>query len=413
MAENSMPDAEIILQILLSVGIIVIAAKYLGTTAKKIGLPQVVGEIVAGLLLKFLPFFRCYGAADANIVFREANQFISYMADIGVILIMFSAGLGTNLHSLIKSGFKSTVIAACGVLFPLAAGTAMALGFHCSGGLTQAEFFESVFIGTILTATSVSITVAALQEFGKLRTEIGQTIVSAAIIDDIIGIVVLTIVIGVCTGSGGYLEILVKTAAFFAAAIITGYVIYRIFKWYDRRHPHSRRIPIYGLGVALIFGFCAEKFFGIADITGAYIAGVVFCSLNDAEYMERKIDVNSYMFFSPVFFANIGLKTSLGGMDAAMLLFAAAFVLVGCVSKIAGCGIASRALGYNWRQSLQVGCGMMVRGEVALIVTQKGLSVGLIGPEYFAPVILLIIVSSTAVPVLLKRLFRSESAVPA
>jgi Kef-type K+ transport system membrane component KefB len=285
-------------------------------------------------------------------------------------------------------------------------GAVMALCFWGFDGFGTAKFYQAMFIGTILTATSVSISVATLKELGKIKTDVGQTIVSAAIIDDVIGIVVLTVVLGVSTGSGGYTSVILKTVLFFICAIVFGYIIFRVFRWYDTRHPHSRRIPIYGLGIAFIYAFAAEKFFGIADITGAYIAGVVFCSLTDAPYMEQKIDINSYMIFSPIFFASIGLKTDLSGMDMTLLWFAIAFVIVGCVSKIIGCSGVSRLLGFDWKDSYRIGLGMMVRGEVALIVAQKGLSVGMVDSKYFAPVILLIIVSSMVVPVLLGKAFK-------
>lgn len=409
MSVNSLPNGEIVLQIILSVGIIIIAAKYLGTLLKKIGFPQVAGQIIAGLLLHFIPFFRNYGGLDPNIVYQEANQFISYMAEIGVVMIMFSAGLGTNLKSLVKSGVKSTVIAACGVLVPLLTGTVMALCFWGWDGWGTRNFYQSMFIGTIMTATSVSISVATLKELGKIKSDIGQTIISAAIIDDVFGIIVLTVVLGVSSGTGGYISVILKTLLFFICAVVLGFILFKFFKWYDRRHPHSRRIPIYGLGVAFVFAYAAEKLFGIADITGAYIAGVVFCNLNDAHYMEQKIDINSYMIFSPIFFASIGLKTNLGGMDLSLLLFSVVFVIVGCVSKIIGCGGVSKLMGYSWKESVQVGVGMMVRGEVALIVAQKGLSVGLVDSKYFAAVILLIIVSSMIVPVLLKKAFQDKT----
>lgn len=409
--ENSVSNSEIILHILLSVGVIVIAAKFIGVTAKKIGIPQVVGMILAGLLLRFVPWFHNFGGVEKKVIYNEANKFITYMAEIGVILIMFSAGLSTNLKSLAKSGFKATIIACFGVFVPFLMGTIMALCFWGFDGFGTLNFFKSMFIGTILTATSVSITVAVLKELGKIKTDVGQTIVSAAIIDDVIGIIVLTIVLGVSSGNGGYLAIILKILAFFACAIIVGFLIYKFFLWYDKRHPHSRRIPIYALGVALIFAYAAEKFFGIADITGAYIAGIVLCSLSDASYMESKIDINSYMFFSPIFFASIGLKTNLSGMDISLLWFAIAFVIVGCVSKIIGCSGISKVLGFNGRESLQIGYGMMVRGEVALIVATKGLSVGLIESKYFTSVILLIIVSSVLVPILLKKSFSKEETI--
>ncbi len=407
--ENPVSNSQIVLQILLSVGIIVIFAKFLGTLAKKIGIPQVAGQIVAGLLLRFLPIFKNFGNDLPGTLFGETNQFISYMAEIGVILIMFSAGLGTNLKSLIKSGVKSTVIAFCGVMVPLAMGTILALCFWGFDGFGTLKFYKAMFIGTILTATSVSISVATLKELGKIKSEIGQTIVSAAIIDDVFGIIALTVVIGISTGSGGIGIILLKTVLFFVFAIIAGFLVYKFFKWYDKRHPHSRRIPIYALGIALLYSYIAERFFGIADITGAYIAGVVFCNLSDAGYMESKIDINSYMFFSPIFFASIGLKTDLSGMNLNLLWFSLAFVIVGCLSKIIGCGGISKCLGYSWKESYQVGLGMMVRGEVALIVAQKGLSVGMVDSIYFTPVILLIIVSSMVVPVLMKNAFKEKN----
>ncbi|MCR5766463.1 MAG: cation:proton antiporter [Treponema sp.] len=405
---NTLPNTDILLQILLSMGLIVIVAKYFGILARKIGIPEVAGMIVEGLILRFLPWFRNFGGQDPNLIYNETNQFISYMSEIGVILIMFSAGLSTNLKSLIKSGVKSTIIAAFGVITPLLMGTIMACCFWGFNKFGSLEFFKCVFIGTILTATSVSITVAVLKEFGKIKTDVGQTIISAAIIDDVFGIIVLTIVLGVSSGSGGYFMVILKTLLFFLCAFVAGFVIYKLFQWYDNRHPRSHRIPIYALGVALIFAFCAEKFFGIADITGAYIAGIVLCNLHDASYMESKIDINSYMFFSPIFFASIGLKTDLSGMTLEILLFAIAFVIVGCISKIIGCGGISKALGFSWKESYQIGLGMMVRGEVALIVATKGLSSGLIDSQYFTAVILLIITSSMLVPILLKKAFAEK-----
>jgi len=407
---NSLPNTEIILQILLSVGLIVIVAKYLGITARKIGIPEVAGMIVAGLLLRFIPWFHNFGGTEPNLVYAEANQFITYMSEIGVILIMFSAGLSTNLKSIIKSGGKAFLIACCGVLVPLVMGTIMSFFFFGFDGFGTPTFFKCMFVGTILTATSVSISVAVLKEFGKINSDIGQTIVSAAIIDDVIGIIVLTIVLGVSSGKGGYFMIILKTVLFFVFAIVVGFLMYKLFSWYDKRHPRSHRIPIYALGLALIFAFCAERFFGIADITGAYIAGIVLCSLKDASYMESKIDINSYMFFSPVFFASIGLKTDLSGMSTEILWFAIAFVIVGCISKIIGCGGVSKLLKYSWGESYQIGLGMMVRGEVALIVATKGLSTNLIDSKYFTAVILLIIVSSMLVPILLKRAFTRTAA---
>lgn len=154
--------------------------------------------------------------------------------------------------------------------------------------------------------------------------------------------------------------------------------------------------------------FVAERFFGIADITGAYLAGLILCSLKDAEYIESKMNVGDYLFFSPIFFASIGLKTSFGGLDKSFLLFCVGFVVVALVSKVAGCGLAAKIGGFSWGNSLKIGIGMMTRGEVALVVASKGLSAGLVDPIIFTAVIILILCSSILTPVILKILYNKD-----
>ncbi len=374
--------------------IIVIFAKLFGIIARKCKAPQVVGEILAGLLI---------GPSVLGLV--NLNDFLSYMAEIGVILLMFSAGLETNLHDLIKTGFKATLIACSGVFVPLVCGTVLYGCFYGFAAVGSPEFYSALFVGVILTATSVSITVQALREMGKLKGEIGTTILSAAIIDDVIGIIVLTVVIGLANGSTSAGSVCLKTALFFVFSIAVGFLIYKLFKIIDNRYPHTRRIPIMGLALCLAMAYIAEKYFGIADITGAYVAGIILCNIRDSEYIAEKMDINSYMLFGPIFFASIGLKTDIGDLNMSILVFALAFVLVGLVSKIIGCGLMAKACRYSWADSLKIGVGMMTRGEVALIVSQKGLSIGLISPVYFTAVILLIIVSSISTPIILKVLY--------
>ena len=257
-----------------------------------------------------------------------------------------------------------------------------------------------------MTATSVSITVATLQELGKLKSFLGTTIVSAAVIDDVIGIVVLTCVLGASGGSDTSLvEVLMDTILFFAAAIVIGLIIHKAMLWLDHRNPHTQRITIVSLAFCFAMAYIAEQYFGIADITGAYIAGIVLCSLEDASYIERRVDISSYTLFSPVFFASIGLKTDISGLTPTILLFSACFVIVALLTKIIGCGLAAKLCRFNWGDSLKVGVGMMTRGEVALIVAQKGLGAGVVDSVYFTAVILLIVVSSIVTPLALKGLF--------
>lgn len=374
--------------------IIVIFAKLFAIIARKCKAPQVVGEIIAGLLI---------GPSLLGIV--DLSPFLTQMAEIGVILLMFSAGLETNLHDLIKTGFKATLIACAGVFVPLIGGTLLYMGFYGFSAIGTPEFYSAIFIGVILTATSVSITVQALREMGKLKGTIGTTILSAAIIDDVIGIIVLTVVIGLNSGTSSASSVCIKTLLFFVFAIVVGIIIYKIFKLMDNRYPHTRRIPIMGLALCLAMAYVAEQYFGIADITGAYVAGIILCNIRDSEYIAEKMDINSYMLFGPIFFASIGLKTDISDLNMSILVFAAGFVVVGLLCKIIGCGLVARICKFSWADSLKIGVGMMTRGEVALIVSQKGLSVGLISPVYFTAVILLIITSSIATPIILKVLY--------
>lgn len=374
--------------------IIIIAAKICGICARKLKAPQVVGMIIAGLLI---------GPSVLGLV--EQTDFISQMAEIGVILLMFSAGLETDLKELVKTGPVATLIACAGVFIPLALGAVLYMMFYGWAAVGTEEFYKAVFIGCIMTATSVSITVQSLREMGHLKGRVGTTILSAAIIDDVIGIIVLTFVIGFKNPDSNPGKVILNTVLFFALAIVVGILTYKFFKKLDNRYPHTRRIPIASLAFCFALAYIAEKYFGIADITGAYVAGIVLCSIQDSHYIEEKVDINSYMLFGPVFFASIGLKTSIDGLDSSMVLFSIAFVVVALVGKIIGCGLMSRVCGFKGMDCLKIGVGMMTRGEVALIVAQKGLSVGLMSSQYFTAVILLIIISSISVPIILKVLY--------
>lgn len=377
--------------------IILIFAKLCGLLAGRLKAPQVVGEIIAGLLI---------GPSVLGLV--QQTELISGMAEIGVVLLMFFAGLQTSLRDLLRTGWKALLIACCGVFVPLAGGYllySLYYGF-APGGSDQ--FYSAVFTGVIMTATSVSITVASLQELGYLKSETGTTIMSAAIIDDVIGIIVLTFVIGMKDPTSKPSSVIISTVLFFVFAIVAGVIIYKLFKYLDKLYPHTRRIPILGLVLAFAMAYIAEKYFGIADITGAYVAGIVLCSIQDSDYIARKIDISSYMMFAPVFFASIGLKTSIEDMTPSLLLFCILFVIVALITKIIGCGAISKILGFTTKDSLKIGVGMMTRGEVALIVAQKGLEVGMIQSKYFTAVILLIMVSSITTPIILKLLYSQK-----
>lgn len=374
--------------------IIIVFAKVFGILARKCKAPMVVGEIIAGLII-----------GPCLLGWVQPTEFILQMAEIGVILLMFSAGLETNLKEMIKTGPKALLIACAGVAVPLLGGTIFYMCFYGFSAVGTPEFFKAVFIGTIMTATSVGITVEALREMGYLKGKIGTTILNAAIIDDIIGMIVLTVVIGFNDPESQPWMVVRNTVLFFCLALVGGYIAYKIFKKVDQRYPHTRRITIAGLALCLIMAYAAEHYFGIADITGAYVAGIILCNIRDSEYIARRLDINSYVMFGPIFFASIGLKTNIQNMDWSILLFSLGFVAVALLTKIIGCGLVSMACKIPPRHAIKVGVGMMTRGEVALIVAQKGMSVGLLDPVYFTSVILLIITSSILTPILLKLLY--------
>ena len=367
--------------------IIILSAKFFGLVARKCKAPQVVGEIIAGLLI---------GPCLLNLV--QISDSISIFAEIGVVMLMFTTGLGTNLKELIKAGPIATLIATVGVAVPLVGGTLLYGAFYGFAAVGSPEFYRALFIGTIMTATSVSITVATLQELGHLKSFLGTTIVSAAVIDDVIGIVVLTCVLGASSGTGtGLGKVLFNTLLFFATALGVGLVVHYAMKWLDQRNPHTQRITI----VSMAFCFAM-----------AYIAGIVLCTMDDAPYVERRVDISNYVIFAPIFFASIGLKTDISGLTPEILLFCVCFVVVALITKIIGCGLAAKICRFNWDDSLKVGVGMMTRGEVALIVAQKGLAIGVVDPVYFTAVILLIVVSSVATPLALKAMFTKRPPVP-
>lgn len=382
----------------LHLAIILLSTKVFGLITRKFQMPQVVGALLAGLIL---------GPTVLDII--HETEFLAKMAELGVILLMFTAGMETDVSELKKSGKASLVIAIVGVVVPLLGGFIVTGAF--AGTLTEAttvEVLQNVFIGVILTATSVSITVETLREMGKLKTKSGTAILGAAIIDDVLGIIILTIVISFKDSSVSIVDILIRIGLFFVFSAVSGVVFYQGFKYMTKKYGRKRRIPIYSFILCLLLSYAAEEFFGIADITGAYLAGVIISSLKSNEYVAEKVEVTSYMLFSPIFFASIGIKTEITSMTPEIILFSVAILVVAILSKIVGCGIGAKVMGFSKEESFRIGVGMVSRGEVALIVANKGAAVGLIKEEYFAPIIIVVLVTTLITPILLKLVYRDK-----
>lgn len=384
--------------IFLELAIILLTTKLFGIVSKKLGLPQVVGSLIAGLLI-----------GPCVLGWVNPSETLKIIAEMGVILIMFSAGLETDTKELKNTGLASFLVASAGVILPLICGFLIAAGFYGGfSGMDTVKVLKCIFIGVIMTATSVSITVETLREMGKLQTKAGTVILSAAIIDDVIGIILLSIIIGVGNPEVKPWVAVVKTVVFFVLAIGVGIGIHFLFKWLDKKFPHTRRLPILGLVVCFLYAYCAEKFFGVADITGAYLAGIMMSGLKDTAYIDRKIEINAYMLFGPVFFASIGINATFAGFNANTVWFTLAFVVVAIVTKMLGCFGMAKLAKYPLRDSLVIGVGMIARGEVCLIVLQKGIAAGFVTSEYLAMGVMLVIVSSFLAPILLKLLYRKD-----
>lgn len=381
----------------LDLAIILVAAKLFGLTFRKLHLPQVVGILVAGVVI---------GPNVLGLV--QESDFLVKMAEVGVILLMFTAGLETDLNELKRTGPAALCIALLGVLIPLISGYVLYSLFYGFSPVGSEGFNKALFIGVIITATSVSITVETLREMGRLKGKVGTIILSAAIIDDVIGIIGLTFVMGLKDPQSHPIQVVINTVAFFALMAVAGFIIHKLFKMFDKRYGEKRRIPIYGFALCLFFAYIAEAYFGIADITGAYVAGIILCNIRSSEYIVHKIDTNSYMLFSPIFFTSIGIKTKILGVTSSILIFQLCFVLVALITKMIGCALGAKIFKISNNESLKIGAGMMARGEVALIIAQKGLNVGLLEPTLFTGVIFLVIISSIVTPIILKVLYKGE-----
>lgn len=377
---------------LLFVAIILLSTKIFSLLSQKVNMPQVVGALLVGVLL---------GPSCLNIL--HETDFLTKSAEIGVIFLMFLAGLDTDFDDLKATGKSAVIIAFVGVLIPLGSGfLTYFLFFHGERPDTMI-FLESAFVGIVLTATSVSITVETLREMGKLKGKMGTSILGAAIIDDILGIIALTVITSFAVPGVEIMVVLLKIFLFFVFIAVCGFFVFRLFRKLEIVYGTKRRVAIYAVVFCLLLSYISEVYFGVADITGAYFAGLILFNVTETKsYIASKINITSYMFFTPIFFASIGIKTVITGMSQELILFTLASLIVAILSKIVGCGLGAKICGFSNMDSLAIGVGMISRGEVALIVAQKGEQAGLISSTLFPAIVLVVIVTTLITPILLK-----------
>ena len=424
-------------ELLLPLALILFLSKLLGLGAQKIGMPAVIGMLFAGILISLIQYVP--GVEPGNAVYEIFfNDFVKegyqFLAKIGVVLIMFSAGMSTDLKQIKATGTSAMVITSLGVILPMLLGFLVAFLFDYftdinlilggdGGVIGEVNLLSDFFYGAILTATSVSITVATLKELGKLNTPFGTAIISAAVIDDIIGIVILSVLTGLndTAGAGngfmgtwfepGAMLVCIKIVLFFAFAVGLGLLVRKLFQWLGHKYAHHRRNPIFAVALGFAYAYVAEKFFGVADITGAYIAGLLLCGMEETDYEEQKVDNMSYMLFTPIFFANIGISNiNFGSFGGIWLAFGLCYVLAAMAGKLIGCGAGGLLCKYSLSDSTKIGLGMMVRAEVVLVCAQKGIDSGLVSNDVLSYICVIIIVSSFLAPLFLKMLCKKDNA---
>lgn len=385
-------------QYLLDLALILLSTKLLSMLSKVIRLPTVVGALLAGIVL---------GPAVLGII--GETEFLSQVSEIGVIVIMFTAGVTTDLQELRHAGKAGFLIALFGVLVPLVSGLGIGWLSNTMGWTQDMSMLESIFLGTVLTATSVTITVETLKELGKLETHVGSTLLAAALIDDVLGLIALTIVSSLGGADVNVGLVLLKILLFFVFAVVVAILVGKFFRW---MLPHNigRSLHLYPtLAFVLCLGmaYCAEQFFGVAGIIGAFAAGIVVATTEKARFIESKFVNLSQLLLTPVFFAGVGLKFELDSMTLSTLWLALTIFIVAVGTKIIGCGLSSRACGFRGRECLQIGAGMACRGEVALIVANKGVAMGLLQGEMLSAIIVMIVGCAVLVPIMLKAAFRN------
>ncbi len=394
-----------LLQLLLLLALIIAAAKLAGAAANRVGQPAVFGEILAGLLLGptllnvlawplFTPGQPAAVAPLADVI-RD-------LADVGVILLMFIAGMETDLAELRRVGKVAFGSAAGGVVLPLVGGAVTSSAF----GLPL--FWEGIFIGTILTATSVSISAQTLMELGVLRTKEGSTILGAAVIDDVMGIVLLSVVVAFAGGSGALdvgrlLLIILRIGLFFAIAIFCGRFLSPLVRSADRLGVSQGLLGLV-LVVTFLYAWGAEYIGEMAAITGSYVAGVLFAQTPHKERIDAGIHPLTYSMFVPVFFVSIGLEAN-GRALGSDIAFTLVLVAVAIVTKAIGCGVVAGIFGFTVRESVRVGLGMISRGEVGLIVASYGLAHGVISRNVFSASVIMVLASTMITPPLLRLVF--------
>ncbi len=384
------------LQLVLLLGIIIFAAKVGGLLSMRLGQPAVLGELLAGLILGPTVFDLLGAAAFAS---SHIGETIVELGELGVIFLMFTAGLEVDFAELVKAGRAAMSAGVLGVVVPLILGALVALAFGF-------PLMNSIFIGLILTATSVSISAQTLLELGFMRSKEGLALLGAAVIDDVIVVLLLSVLLALFgVGHGEVGMIFARMAVFGVGATIIGvWVLPRALRWINRL-PISEGEMAFVISVTFGYAWAAEYVGTLAAITGAFIAGVFFARTPLRHSIIQRMRTLTYAFFVPIFLISIGLKANarLLGLDG--LLFAGMIILAAIVGKVLGCGLGARLGKFSTREALRVGVGMISRGEVGLIVAAIVLGDGLITQAVYSTMVVMVLATTLVTPILLRWVF--------
>ncbi len=392
-----------LLPLLLALAILIASAKLMGALAVKIGQPAVLGELLAGLLLgpTALDLFRLPFLNDPS---GNTETTILQLAQLGVIFLMFSAGLETELDDLSKSGRPALLAGLFGMLVPIVLTGIATLPFEDSNN-------SSILLGIVLAATSVSISVQTLIELKRMRTPEGLALLGAAVVDDVLVILTLSIFVSIVGGGGENVAfVILRMVVTLLASGLIGYLILpRLAEWANRL-PISQGMMALVIVSALVFSWSAEFVGGIAAITGSFIAGVGLGRTHWREEIARDLQTMNYAFFVPLFLVGVGLQANIRNLDASIIPLALVLIVVAIVSKIVGSGLGARLGGFSNRQALRVGVGMISRGEVGLIVAGVGQGLGLLTEQEFTVIVLVVLITTLITPPLLRWAFGKEKS---
>lgn len=395
------------LQILLCIAVVIVTAKLAATASSRLGLPLVLGELLAGVLLgpSLINIWGQHWLAPIDGAGVSAAGIFKIFADIGVVLLMFVAGLETDLTMMRRTVGPAFWAATGGVVLPMAGGylLAKAYGFGTA---------ESVFIGTILTATSVTITAQTLMNLNRLRSKVGSTILGAAVIDDVLGLIVLSAVIALAPqmtqhGSvswGGLGMIVVRmTVCLLSLVLIGPWLTKWALKLAGRLHGHHTEVAV-ALALAMAMAFHAQWLGGMAAITGSYLAGLFVAATPQRDKVSQEVHPMLNSFFGPVFFVSIGMEVNAWHISGRVSFFLL-LLAIAVFGKIAGCGVGALCNGFSGRDSMTVGVGMIPRGEVGLITASLGWAAGLVTRDLYVQSVALVLLTTLMTPGLLRLMF--------